>query len=262
MNFSTLDIYSKRGNFPIIWLKRILLSSFIKNLQQQDDINGLFRWTETNFMSLNPSKCMVMVFCFLRNPPPPPVITVGPTQLEVVQAARILGVILQYNLKWTEHVTTIVSKGSKRLYMIRNLKKHGLDMCDLIPIYIGFVRPLLEYACVVWHPGLSRDLSAKIERVQKRALRIILGPDYVSYESALRTTGLSRLDSRRDILCLRYAQSLANSSRYSSWLPLRRGDVHNRTLRNNASYTSFKCRTSRLSNSTLPYCVRLLNENL
>ncbi|XP_035686639.1 uncharacterized protein LOC118422899 [Branchiostoma floridae] len=69
----------------------------------QDDINGPARWTDTNFMALNPSKCMVMVFCFMRNPPSPPAITVGPTQLQVVQAARILGLILQNNLKWTQH---------------------------------------------------------------------------------------------------------------------------------------------------------------
>ncbi|KAI8493301.1 hypothetical protein Bbelb_293050 [Branchiostoma belcheri] len=180
----------------------------------QADIDGLTEWTDANFMALNPTKCKVMVFCFLRNPPPPPVITIGTSQLEVVQAARILGLILQHNLKWTEHVTSIVGKVSNRLYMLRILKKHGLDTSDLILIYIGFVRPVLEYACVIWHPGLTRELSQKIERVQKRSLRVILGSEYDCYHTALDTTGLSRLDTRRDELCLRFARSLTSSEKY------------------------------------------------
>ncbi|CAH1240787.1 Hypp6099 [Branchiostoma lanceolatum] len=50
-----------------------------------------------------------------KHPPPPPVITVGPTQLEVVEYARILGIILKSNLKWTKLVEMIVGKGSKRV---------------------------------------------------------------------------------------------------------------------------------------------------
>ncbi|KAI8493050.1 hypothetical protein Bbelb_290540 [Branchiostoma belcheri] len=110
----------------------------------QEDIDGLTRWTDTNYMSLNPEKCKVMFFCFAKNPPPPPEISIGPSHLEVVHSARILGIMLQHNIKWNEHVTTIVGKGSKRLYVLRNLKKHGLDMSDLVLIYIGFVRPVLN----------------------------------------------------------------------------------------------------------------------
>ncbi|KAI8514090.1 hypothetical protein Bbelb_084140 [Branchiostoma belcheri] len=96
--------------------------------------------------------------------------------------------------------------------MLRILKKHGLDTSDLIFIYIGFVRPVLEYACVIWHPGLTREQSQKIKRVQKRSVRVILGSEYDCYHTALDTTGLSRLDTRRDELCLRFARSLTSST--------------------------------------------------
>ncbi|KAI8492569.1 hypothetical protein Bbelb_296100 [Branchiostoma belcheri] len=95
-----------------------------------------------------------------------------------------------------------------------SMKKHGLDTSDLILIYIGFVRPVLEYACVIWHPGLTRELSQKIERVQKRSLRVILGSEYDCYHTALDTTGLSRLDTRRDELCLRFARSLTSKASF------------------------------------------------
>ena len=135
------------------------------------------------------------------------------------------------------------------------------DISDLVLVYIGFVRPLLEYACVIWHPGLTRVLSSKVEGVQKRALRIILGREYVTYDSALNTSGLCRLDCRRDNLCLRFARTLVNSERFSYWLPSRRGDTHDRSLRNKDKLSQFRCRTAHFANSTLPYCVKLLNQD-
>ncbi|KAI8513514.1 hypothetical protein Bbelb_020870 [Branchiostoma belcheri] len=122
-------------------------------------------------MALIVTKCKLMVFCLFRNPPAPPVITIGTSQLEVVQAARILGLILLYNLKWTGHATSIVR-------------------C-LIVIYTGFVRPVLEYTCVIWHPGLTTELSEKIGGVQKGSLRLNHG----SESWVLTKKDLSRLEA-------------------------------------------------------------------
>jgi len=38
---------------------------------------------------------------------------------------------------------------------------------------LGYLRPVLEYGCVVWHHGLTVAQSQKLESLQKRALRII-----------------------------------------------------------------------------------------
>jgi len=56
-------------------------------------------------------------------------------------------------------------------------------------IYCSVVRSVLEYACAVWHPGLSNNLSKDIERVQKRCLKIIY-PN-LSYSEALENLALS-----------------------------------------------------------------------
>ena len=68
--------------------------------------------------------------------------------------------------------------------------------CDVVYIYCSVVRSVLEYACAVWHPGLSTKLSKDIERVQKRCLKIIYPK--LSYSKALEESGLVRLDTHRE----------------------------------------------------------------
>ena len=64
-----------------------------------------------------------------------------------------------------------------------------------------YIRSVLEQSAVVWH----------IERVQKVALKIILGERYSSYSEALELTGLESLKSRRKKLCLNFAKKCLKS---------------------------------------------------
>ena len=90
-------------------------------------------------------------------------------------------------------------------------KRFGLSVEDLVTIYIGFVRPLLEYAVPVWHPGLTEKQHLALERIQKRACRIILGCSYSSYQDALVICNMPDLRSRRDKICLDFAIKLYES---------------------------------------------------
>ena len=44
---------------------------------------------------------------------------------------------------------------------------------NLVTIYVSVIRPVLEYACPVWHTNLNRHLTESIETVHKRALTCI-----------------------------------------------------------------------------------------
>jgi len=86
---------------------------------------------------------------------------------------KLLGVVISSDLTWDAHVSYILSKCAKRIYCIWNLAKAGVPACDVVYIYCSVVRSVLEYACAVWHPGLSNKLSKDIQHVQKRCLKII-----------------------------------------------------------------------------------------
>ncbi|KAI8519333.1 hypothetical protein Bbelb_025900 [Branchiostoma belcheri] len=130
---------------------------------------------------------------------------------------------------------------------------------DLVSIFCGYVRPTLEYAAPCWSTALTQIQSDALERVQKRACRIILGRRYNSYTETLALLDLQRLADRREHLCSNFASSVEKSSRFRSWLPPTRGELHGRNLRNASRYQQ-PSGTKRYTTSGIPALVRRLNE--
>jgi len=73
-----------------------------------------------------------------------------------------------------------------------------LTLCVIVCVYTSIICSILEYACPVWHPGLTKTLSKDIECVQKRCLKLLFPA--LSYTESLRKCGLERLDDRRGII--------------------------------------------------------------
>ena len=53
--------------------------------------------------------------------------------------------------------------------MLSRLRRFRVPAEDLAAVYIGYVRPICEYAVPVWHSNINADQSILIERIQKRA---------------------------------------------------------------------------------------------
>jgi hypothetical protein len=70
-------------------------------------------------------------------------------------------------------------------------------------VYCSLVRPILEYAAPVWS-AIPDYLKAKVERVQKRVLKII--DPGSSYEESLQKAGLQTLIKRREEICKKFAK--------------------------------------------------------
>ena len=92
--------------------------------------------------------------------------------LERVTSIKSLGVTLRSDLKWNDHVNIITSKASKRLYLLKQLKRADVAKVELVKFYCSCIRSVLEYACQLFHSALPQYLAKDIERIQKRALRI------------------------------------------------------------------------------------------
>ena len=142
----------------------------------QESIDKAADWTSMNCMKINSKKSKEMIISFTQDvnfKKSVPNIIIDGNPVEVVKHAKLLGVILSDDLTWNMHVDSIVKKAAKRVYMLYQLKRAGIRQTDLVNVYVSVVRPVLEYACPVWHTNLTKYLSDNIEMIQKRALKSI-----------------------------------------------------------------------------------------
>ena len=126
-------------------------------------------------------------------------LTINGSEIEQVSHSKLLGVIVQSNLKWDLHINYMNGKASTRLHYLRCLKRAGFSPSELKTIYLAIVRTVLEYACPVWATGLNGELIRILESLQIRACRII--HPKLSYDQACVSLDLPKLSDRRMDIC-------------------------------------------------------------
>jgi len=137
-----------------------------------DYLNSLLIWTTDNDMQLNTFKTKEMILGRTDSTSIPSLSTpAGPIQC--VTTFKLLGLHLDASLSWTTQINTVVSKASKRLYFLKQLKRAGVPPNQLLYFYTTVIRPVLEYASPVWHYSITRAQSYQLESIQKRAVHII-----------------------------------------------------------------------------------------
>jgi DNA-directed RNA polymerase subunit N (RpoN/RPB10) len=161
--------------------------------------------------------------------------------------------MISSDLSWDSHVTYMLSKVSKRMYCIHNLIRAGVSARDLIDVYCSIIRSVLEYACPVWHPGLSKSQTKEIERVQKRFFRLVF-PN-LTYLEALSAAGVDKLCTRRELLTQSMFREIKNEQHVLHSLLPKRDLSSSMTLRSSYPYHIAITKSTRYGRSFIPYCI-------
>ena len=162
----------------------------------QHSVDIVARWTLHNDMKINSDKSKEMLISFMQDPD---------------LRSTVPRLIIDGN-----EIENIVAKAGKRVYMLYQLKRAGIGQHDLVTIYVSVIRPVLEYACPVWHTNLNKHLTKSIETVQKRALKCIYPGN--EYTDILCLTNLPCLKGRRDSLCKKYFQNIMETTHRLNYL--------------------------------------------
>ena len=218
----------------------------------QNELNKIIEWTNSNNMKINVTKTKELSISFLKNSLPAERLMVNNQSLDPIRSSKLLGVNLSTDLKWSIHIDEVCARASKRLFALRTLKRNGVPVADLRSVYCYFIRPLLEYACPVWHSSLTCTLNNQLEGIQRRALRIIY--PQMSYKDSITQFNLPTLYDRPELLCESfYKNATRPDSKLFNLLPEPTPSHYN--LRKPSRLPLFKCRTKRFKNSFIPSSV-------
>jgi hypothetical protein len=84
------------------------------------------------------------------------------------------------DLSWNTHISSVAKKANNnRAFLSRNISscpKKIKEQC-----YLTLVRPIMEYACMVWDPITQKNIT-ELERVQRKTARFVMG-DYKTTSS-------------------------------------------------------------------------------
>ena len=191
-----------------------------ENLQAQEYLHQVAKWTEEKKMKLNSRKTKCMIINPSRKNQFTTNLTLQGEPIEIVESYKSLGVYLSSDLKWDLNTSKIVQNGNMRMKMLHTAAKFTSNISDLKIIYNQYVRSVLEYGSNVWHSGLTQQNKSDIERLQKSSLKIILKNNYQSYQQAMKFLNMESLDQRREKLNLRFAKKCLKIENMKSLFPL------------------------------------------
>ena len=158
----------------------------------QQDIDELLIWSKKWQLPFNESKCKVMHYGKTNRKAD---YNLGGVQIVEVSEEKDLGVTFDQQLSFGTNASKVVAAANSTLGLINRHFRH-IETKPFMNLYKTLVRPKVEYCMTVAQPVYKKD-KEKIERVQHRATKLVLGMENKEYSERLAELKLPSLEYRR-----------------------------------------------------------------
>ena len=162
------------------------------NLQSQ--LNIIQQWASTWQLKISYTKCNILTIGHHKTLPQ---FNLGSHLLLQATKAQDLDKTIDYDLRFTSHIHSLVTKANQRSSLILRCFL-SRDPANLVRAFKVYIRPLVEYASTTWSPSYV-TLITLIEKVQKRFTKRVPGCSHLTYADRLHKLKLQSLEHRRHI---------------------------------------------------------------
>jgi hypothetical protein len=123
-----------------------------------------------------------------------------------------------------------------------------------------YIRSILEQSCVVWNSSITKRNKRELERVQKVAVKLIMGENKL-YSESLKELKITTLKERRDYLSVKFARKCLTSKNTSDIFK-KNTRKHKMKLRTREHFQVKHTRTVRLERSAVVSMTKQLNKHM
>ena len=179
-------------------------------------------------------------------------------RLTSTDSLKALGVRFSCRPTMDAQVEHIKKSFRSRFWMLRNLKSNGFSDAELVTVYKTLLRPVDDYALVVYHSSLTDQQDEALEGLQTMSLKCIYGPK-ISARKMRSLAEVTTLRSRREEMVEKFAAKISQHPRFDKWFPRKDTRCSRRSAVHSEVFLESKARCNRLKNSPLYYYRRVLN---
>ncbi|TWW62388.1 hypothetical protein D4764_04G0010350 [Takifugu flavidus] len=141
---------------------------------QLELIQDFVEWSLRNNLQINAGKTKELVVDFRRRiNPPPALVNILGTDVDVVESHKCLGVHLNNNLDWTHNTDALVKKGNSTLFLLRRLRSFGVQGPLLRTFYDSVVGSAIFYGIVCWSSSITDRNRKRMDRLVRRASSVL-----------------------------------------------------------------------------------------